>query len=220
MQRRGRALNDLQHGVLRTLGRLRFATEAQLAYWNGVGVSAVSKTLAKLIDAELVAVEKQSRPGIWRLTFAGAAVVRMPMPSGGRHSSWSVMAHACHVNEVEIRLRESIYKGFQFMSRLELLKQGFNPAWGEHAGSCGNQSIFVLVDDYAMTSDRIARSFARRHAPNPKYWPDAAGRVWGEVMQSYIVACTDPIHVETHRAYITKSQLPADVVSVPALWHT
>lgn len=220
MQRRSRALNELQHGVLRVLGRLRFATEAQMAYWNGVGVSAISKTLTKLSDAELVAVEKTSRPCIWQLSFAGAAVVRMPLPSGGRRSSWSVMAHACHVNEVEIRLRESTHQGFQFMSRLELLKQGFNPAWGEHAGLCDKQSIFVLVDDYAMTSDRIARSLTRRHTPNTKYWPDATGRVWGDVMQSYLVACTDPIHVETHRAYIAKSKLPADVVSVPALWHT
>jgi DNA-binding transcriptional ArsR family regulator len=216
---RRRVINRLQHEVLRTLGRLRFATESQLSYWTGVSISAISKALSRLLAAAYVQVEK-SRPAIWKLSAAGAALVRIPLPSGGRPASWSVMAHACHVNAVEILLRETTHKDFRFLPRIELLRQGFNPAFGEHAGISNNQSIFVLVDDYAMQSDRITRSFTRRHAPNRKYWPDPAGRVWGEVAQSYLVACTDPIQAETHRTYIAQERLPAEVVHVEALWRT
>ena len=212
------ALSDLQHRILTTLGRVGFATEAQLAYWGGVQVPAVSKALAKLVEARFVVGEAQVRPVIFRLTHAGARVARTRVASGRRYPSWSVMAHAGHTNQTEIALRAR-YPGLQFFDRLTLLKQGFNPAFGEHAGvDAGGVSSLVLVDDYLMGSERISRVWTRRHRPARAYWPAGTGREWREVVQRFIVATTDGRQAEAHTAWITDQGIPADVMTIKALW--
>lgn len=219
MKRAGQ-LNDTQRAALDTLGRVRFATEAQLAHWCGVGVPAINKTLSKLLDAGLVTVENNARPAVWRLSHTGARITNCPLPSGRRQASWSVMAQACHANETEILLREQ-YPGFQFLARRRLLAQGFNPAHGEHAGSdAARVSALVLVDDHLMPSERLTRAWTRRHAPDPKLWPDPAGKRWADVMQRYLVACTDERHAQQHQRWIDSHGLPADVVVIKALWRS
>lgn len=218
MLARRQPLNDLQHGILDTLGRVNYATAGQFAHWHQVSVSAISRVLAKLIDAGLVRCEDNSSPSIWRLSFRGASVIRTPLPAGRRYPSWSVMAHGCHRNATEIAL-QSRFPEFGFLSRLALMKQGFNPAHGEHAGvDTRGTSTFVLLDDYLMQPERIAHSWGRRHTPNRKYWPDPAGRVWGEVMQRFIIVSTDPLHLNNHREFLAEHPLPADLLYVEALW--
>lgn len=213
-------MRALDHEILSALGRLMYATTAQLAYWCHDTPLAIYKRLPILAEQNLIAGEEQVRPAVWRLTFAGARLINKPMPAGRRHASWSVMAHACHRNEVEITLRAT-RKGFHFLDRLSLLKSGLNPAHGEHAGvDDANVATFVLVDDYLMGSDRIARSWTRRHTPNPKYWTDPTGKIWGEVMQDYLVACTDERHAQTHTQWLESQAIPATVVNVKGLWRT
>lgn len=211
-------LKDLERGLLTTLARLKYATQAQLAYWCGTQVPAVSKTLAALQENGLVNAEKQVQPYIWRLTRAGADRLNKPMPAGRRHASWSVMAHACHANQVEIELRQN-HNDFRFFERLTLLKQGFHPSHGEHAGVDGNNtSMFVLVDDFYMQSERIRHHWKRDHRPSKKYWPHDKGRKWHEVMQRFIVACTDPKQMDVHADWLARQDLPVDVMHVKALW--
>lgn len=213
-------MRALDHEILTTLGRLMFATANQLAYWCDTTPLAIYKRLPVLVAENLIAGEEHARPAIWRLTFAGGRRVNKPMPAGRRHASWSVMAHACHRNASEISLRES-RRGFRFLDRLTLLKSGLNPAFGEHAGNDESDlSTFVLVDDYMMGSDRIARSWQRRHKPNPKYWPDPAGRVWRELAQDYLVVCTDEHHAERHRDWLASQSIPAEVLTIDPLWRS
>lgn len=218
MQRR-RRLNDLDHELLRQLARLRFATREQLAYWCKVHPATVSQRLQLLTEDGLVNGERQTSPAIWRMTFAGSTLLQVPMPAGRRQASWSVMAHTCHANQAEITLRDSVYSGFRLLDRLTLLRQGFNPAHGEHAGVDEKKvSYFVLLDDYAMQPERIGRSWRRRHAPNPKYWPDNTGKVWSEWVNNFVVITTDPERVTTHQQFATKNGLPADVLQMRHLW--
>jgi hypothetical protein len=215
---RQRPLIELDHRILKQLARMGYATVDQLAYWCDVARVSISRRLEVIRGLGLVRGEEQARPAIWYLTFAGGRLVRKPMPAGRRQASWSVMAHACHTNAAEIVLRQQ-YNGFRFLDRLSLLKQGFNPGHGEHgARDDDGTSYFVLVDDYAMTSDRIRRSWMRRHAPNSKYWPDPTGRCWSEVVHRFLVVSTDANNAVTHRAYIDSQALPADVLTIEPLW--
>jgi len=208
----------LHHGILKYLARVDFATRAQLAYWCKVQPSTISKAARQLLDLGLVRANLQTRPVIWYLSHAGAAMLNVTPPAARRRFSWSVMAHACHRNVLEVALHRR-QEGFRFLPRLSLLKQGFNPAHGEHAGiDAAHKSWFVLLDDYLMASGRIARSWRRRHTPNRKYWPDSTGRAWCDIMHRYVVACTDPMHAATHRAWISAHHIPADVIDIPALW--
>ncbi len=130
------------------------------------------------------------------------------------------MAHACHRNAVEIVLDRQ-RGGFRFLPRPVLWKQGFNPAHGERAGiDAAKISWLVLLDDYLMVSGRIARCWHRRHTPYPKYWPDLTGRAWCDVMQRFVVGCTDPAHAARHRTWIATHDIPAYVIDIPALWVT
>ena len=213
-------LASLHHEILRQLGRVHFATGTQLAHWCRVRPATISRATAWLSNLGLVHACVLPRPAIWTLSGAGAAVcVRTAFVRRSR-PSWSLMAHACHRNTLEIALDKQ-QGGFRFLSRAALLKQGFNPARGEHAGIDATEiSWLALLDDYLMASARIARVWRRRHTPNPRHWPDATGRAWCDVMQRYVIGCTDPVRAARHRAWIVAHDIPAYVIDIPALWST
>lgn len=206
--------------ILEQLTKIKFATPEQLSRLCNSKPQNISTAVNELINADLLGGSLLSRPMILHLTPAGYRRMGEPMPSGRRHSSWSVMAHACHVNAVaEILATEN--KGFRFLSRLALLKQGFNPGHGEHGATCDSgTSWFVLLDDYFMGSDRIKRSWTRRHTPNLKYWPDYTGHAWREVVQRFLVVTTDTDHAARHQKVILKERLPAKVLLIKPLWKT
>ena len=79
---------------------------------------------------------------------------------------------------------------------------------------------FILLDDYMMGSDRITRSWERRHTPNLKYWPDPTGRALNELAHHYLVVTNDLKQTERHNTWIEKAGLPAEVLTIPALWKT
>ena len=113
------------------------------------------------------------------------------------------------------------YSGFQFLPREALFKRGFHPAFGEHVAiDAAGTAWLVLLDDYFMNSERIARIWTRRHTPNMKYWPDFTGRRWCDTVNRFLVVSTDDLHAERHRKWIKKSIFPAEVMYMSALWKT
>lgn len=211
-------LKPLQGRVLGQLAAVQCATLDQLCNFCGSQKPHISTAAAALVEMGLVEVEQFVRPRILRISRQGCQLLGVPAPAGQRLPSWSVMAHACHLNELALVMAKAV-PGFRFASRLSLLKQGFNPGHGEHAAVDGSgMSWFVLLDDFLMGSDRIARAWRRRHTPNAKYWPDPTGRAWGEVMQRFLVVTTDEGQAERHRARIARDQLPAEVMTIKPLW--
>ena len=218
--RRPAQLASLHHEILCQLARVHFATGTQLAHWCRVRPATISRATARLSDLGLVHVCVLPRPAIW--TLSGAAATASPRTAFVQRScpSWSLMAHACHRNALEIVLDKQ-QGGFRFLSRTALLKQGFNPARGEHAGiDAAGISWLVLLDDDLMASARIARVWRRRHTPNPGHWPDATGRAWCNVIQRYVIGCTDPVRAARHRVWIAAHDMPACVTDIAALWPT
>ncbi len=216
--RRTATLPKLQNLILEQLAQLHYATPAQLERLCGVQRPAISKAVHNLLGAGLIDGTLQTRPMILHLISLGGKLLNVSLPAGKRQASWSVMAHACHLNEVQ-QLMAVKYPGFRFLSRPELLKQGLHPAFGEHGAQDGEgRSWFVLLDDYLMTSDRITRSWTRRHTPNKKYWPDHTGRAFRDVVQHFLVVSTDEQHAQRHREWILKSKLPAKVMQFTPLW--
>lgn len=212
------ALSPLQNQILAKLGELKFATPTQLEMLCAARQPAISKAVAVLLEEGLIDGYLHSRPAILHLTPVGGRLLDTPLPAGRRNASWSVMSHACHLSEVQTLMCQS-RPGFRVLPRDVLFKQGLFPAFGEHGAIDGEgKSWFVLLDDYLMTSDRISRSWTRRHTPNKKYWPDPTGRVWRDVAQRFLVACTDEQNTARHRAWILKNRLPADVVQLTPLW--
>jgi hypothetical protein len=128
------------------------------------------------------------------------------------------MSHACHANEAELALRTR-HAGFQLLDRITLLRHGLNPAHGEHAGvDATRAAFFVLLDDYRMQSERIEQAWTRRHAPHRAHFPDATGKAWREAVHHFYVVTTDPEREDLHRAFLIQRGLPAEVLSVKALW--
>ena len=216
--RRIARLTAVQNSILEQLARVQYATNKQLIYWCDVTASSISTSVHSLLNAGLIEGSLFSRPQLFYLTSAGARLVNVHLPAGGRHASWSVMAHACHLNAFEIAFAKQ-HQGFRIVSRLALLKQGLNPAHGEHAAVDGNKKTwFVLLDDYQMGSDRITRSWTRRHTPNLKHWPDPTGRAWNELAHHFLVVVTDHNQAERHNSWLEKYGIPATVFNIPALW--
>lgn len=216
--RRAATLPKLQNLILELLGQRQYATSAQLMLLCGVQAPAISKAVHALLNAGLIDGHLLARPMILHLSRLGARLLNVSLPAGNFQASWSVMAHACHLTELQQMMAEN-YPGFRFLTRQQLLKQGFNPAFGEHGGiDDAGTSWFVLLDDYLMTSDRITRSWTRRHTPNKKYWPDPTGRAFRDVAQRFLVVSTDEQHAQRHRAWILKSRLPAEVMQLAPLW--
>lgn len=216
--RRSASLPVAQKRVLEQLARVQFATPQQLARLANLQTSHTSVAIKELMNAGLLDGALQARPMILFLTTAGGRLLGVPMPSGRRRASWSVMAHACHLTAAAEMLAGQ-HVGFQFLSRHVLLTQGFNPGHGEHGAiDASGTAWFVLLDDYMMGSDRISRSWTRRHAPNRRYWPDHTGKAWCDVVQRFLVVCTDGDHAERHRQWVLKESLPADVAVIGTLW--
>ena len=204
-------LTARQREILCVLARVGFATAAQLAYWCRVQPQTVARAVQPLSRCGHVGVCAVPRPAIWRANSRGA---QAPVVS----VSWQHMAHVCRRNALEIVLDQRLGR-FRFLPRAALLRQGFNPAHGEHAGiDGGGRSWLVLLDDIRMASARIGRTWYRRHTPSPRHWPDPAGRCWGEVMQRFVVACTDPDQAQRHRIWIAAHDVPVTVINIPALW--
>jgi len=209
-------ISDTQERILSHLARVAFATSAQLRVWLDVDQSNISRALSDMVEQGLVETT-QNRPAVVYLTHAAYSILQQPMPAGERHASWSVMAHACHKNAFEILKNQQ--GEFRFLSRLSLLRQGLNPAHGEHAAlDEEGKTWFVLLDDYMMAPDRIKRSWSRRHTPNKKYWSDPTGRVWRDVAHHYVVVTTSEHQAERYRVYVADQGIPATVELVSAIW--
>ena len=218
--RRPPTMPRLQNLILEQLAQLQYATPPQLKRLCGSQQPDISRAVTALTEAGLIDGSLQTRPMILHLTSLGAKLLNVSLPAGKRHASWSVMAHACHLNELQ-QMMVNQHAGFRFLSRVELLKQGLHPAFGEHGAFDGKgRSWFVLLDDYLMTSDRITRSWTRRHAPNQKHWHDPTGRAWRDVVQRFLVVATDEEHAARHRQWIVESELPAEVMLLKSLWKT
>ncbi len=214
------ALSQTQNTILAKLGEVQYATPKQLQDWCGVKQSTIYDANNVLLNEGLIDGYLHSRPAILHLTTVGGRLLDRALPAGRRNASWSVMSHACHLSEVQTLMAAS-RPGFRMLSREDMFKQGLNPAFGEHGAiDDEGKSWFVLLDDYLMTSDRISRSWTRRHTPSKKHWPDPTGRVWRDVVQKFLVVSTDEPNAVRHRAWVLKNRLPADVVQLTPLWKT
>jgi hypothetical protein len=209
--------NATENRVLTALARVQFATAEQLSHWVGTSKQAVSLALKELNVAGLIEPGADTKPVIWLLTLAGAARMRVPMPSGRRHSSWSVMQNACHRNAVEIALGRE-HAGFRFLPRLSLYKLGFNPSHGEYAAVQDDGTTWlVLIDDYFMESRRIEHHWNREHRPPRKYWPEI-GRRWHNIANRYAVYTTNDDHRRRHEDFVRSTTIPVDVYELKPLW--
>lgn len=220
MLKRPIQLSDTQHELLLSLARLQYATVAQLVYWAGPQQPTVLKALQKLESYGLVQAERTSRPHIYAATSRGLRIVDAAIPNNRRFVSWSVMAHHCHRNAAEIRLREHFH-GFTFWPRQRLYPMGLNPAHGEHYGDNGQGvQALVLLDDYLMQSTRIPHAWERPHSPNTRYYDLAMGRIrrWQDVARQYILAVTDRVQYDKHKAYIRQHRLDTALLYVEGLW--
>lgn len=216
--RRSPTLPKLQNLILEQLAQVQYATSAQLQHLCGAQQPDISRAVTALIDAGLIDGRLLTRPMILHLTPISGKLLGIKLPARRQQASWSVMAQACHLNELQALMHKK-HAGFRYLSRVQLLKQGFNPAFGEHAAiDDAGTSWFVLLDDYQMTSDRISRAWTRRHTPSRKYWPDPTGRTWCDVAQRFLVVSTDEQHMVRHREWILKTSLPADVMHIKPLW--
>jgi hypothetical protein len=117
------ALNASQERLLQVLARAQFAIATQLAIWCGVSLRTISTNLGALYEMRLIETGSDTKPQIWRLTHAGGARMQVPMPSGRRYSSWSVMQNAVHRNAVEILLVQD-HPSFRFLTCHQLYKKG------------------------------------------------------------------------------------------------
>jgi hypothetical protein len=208
----------LQKKIMEQLHLVNYATNLQLAKLCNSYPSNISNAIKALLNVGYIDGSLLTRPMILHLTATGARYLKKPLPAGRRHASWSDMAHACHLNEIrEILFLEQ--KGFRFLIRQDLLKHGLNSAHGEHLGIDGaGKNWLVLLDDYGMASDRIKRSWVRKHTPVLKYWPDYTGRTWKDVVQRFLVVTTDKDQANRHLEYILENKLPADVKIIKPLW--
>ncbi len=210
-------LSPAQQTVLESFKRLGYATLNQVQYWSENTLAHVWRSLVYLQSGGLVECEKQVRPHVWKLSRMGSRLVGQPLPSGFRQSSWSVMAHICHRNQVEIFLRESL-SGFQFLKKTALLRLGLNPSHGEHAGKQEGKILFILLDDFLMGSDRITRVLSRAHKKNPKYCKLNRSVNWSMVLNDYLVVTTDRYQQTKHERWINKKNIKAELIYLPPLW--
>lgn len=208
-------LSETDFQILETLSRLHYATTHQLVYWLKPQRAALTKAASTLARCQLINIDKTQRPYILSLTRQGRRVLGLK-DHNRRYVSWSVMAHQCHRNEVEIRLRDT-FAGFTFQSREYCYKKGLNPAHGEHAAKDKqNHFYFLLLDDYLMGSERITHAWLRQHTPR-QHWPGDV-RHWSDVADQYIVTTTSIPQLVLHRAYALKHQINAQVICVDPLW--
>ena len=217
-----------RESILDVLSHNDFATPAQLANMCGVQVPAISKAMQQLASQSLIVIESGFRPAILRLSCTGARTMDKMLTSGKRTPSASVQQHACHRNEIG-RVLSDKYPGFKWTPRLQLFKHGLRPAIGEHGAIDQlGRSYLVLLDDYCMASNRILRTWARRHAPDMNHYHEHTGQRWCDLANHFIVATTSTKQAERHQKWIGRHhkdcknpelRLPdIEVISVDPLW--
>ena len=213
-------LSERDSCLIQTLARLKFATREQLAYWCSIPSITVFRRLTYLQSAKLIDSDANHRPTIWTVKNLAASVMLTSLPSGGRRSSWSVMAHACHRNAVEILLNEAKdSKGFRFLDRQFFWKRGLNPGHGEHGGiDDAKRAYLVLLDDYLMKPERISHTWERPHHPPRKFISGNRSVSWSKIVNHYIVATTDEFRAAQHAAWIERHEIPARVITIKPLW--
>ena len=213
-------LNDVDRCLLKSLARVKFATRTQLAHWCGVHPSSASKRLIRMESANMITSDDHQQPTIWSIKHSAAALMLTSMPAGGRRASWSVMAHTCHRNAVEILLgAENATQGFRFLERQFFWRRGLNPAHGENGGvDQDKRAYLVLLDDYLMKPDRIGHTWARAHKPPRQYFDGHRNITWSEIVNHYLVVTTDEVRAEQHAAWIERHTIPARVLTIKPLW--
>lgn len=213
-------LLDVDKCLLEHLARLKFSTREQLSYWCESPAKTVFRRLAALEEAHLVSSDKQNRPFIWTIKNLAAAIMLTTTPAGGRRASWPAMSHACHANEVEIKLNKAPdSKGFHFVDRVTLFKRGLNPGHAEHGGIDDEKKAYlVLVDDYMMKPDHIGHSWERAHHPPREFFSGNRAFTWSKIVNRYIVATTDELRAAKHTAWIMRHEIPARVIIIKPLW--
>lgn len=211
----------LDQCIIQTLARVKFATRDQLAYFCKAKPITVFTRLVVLEGGGLISADKHHRPNIWTIKRLAAKIMHQPMPAGRRRASWSVMSHACHVNEVEILLdRSKDSKGFRIISDRRILwGRGLNPGHGEHGGIDEAKTAYlVLIDDYSMPPERIAHSWEREHHPPRKFFSGNRALSWSKIVNRFIVATTDDLRAEQHAIWIERHKIPASVITIKPLW--
>jgi hypothetical protein len=191
--------------IMQQLSMNDFATPAQLATFCEVQMPAISKATKQLQTQRMVVLEEGFRPSVLRLSFKGARMMGKVLSSGKRNPSAAVQQHACHRNEVALALSK-IYPGFQWTTKKQLLVHGLRPAQGEHAATDDNGTAhLVLLDDTLMASNRIARSWTRRHTPDTNHYPVHNGQRWCDLANNFVIATTSDAQAQRHQQWIVKT---------------
>jgi hypothetical protein len=214
--------------IMQQLSMNDFATPAQLATFCDVQMPAISKATKQLQTQRMVVLEEGFRPSVLRLSFKGARMMGKVLSSGKRSPSAAVQQHACHRNEVALILSKK-YPGFQWTPKAQLLAHGLRPALGEHAATDhSGRAHLVLLDDYQMASNRIARSWTRRHAPDTNHYPVHNGQRWCDLANNFVIATTCDVQAGRHQKWIVKANksrregetsLPEiEIITIKPLW--
>jgi len=215
--------------IMAQLSMNDFATPAQLATLCDVQMPAISKATKQLQSQRMIVTEEGFRPAVLRLSFKGARMMGKVLASGKRSPSASVQQHACHRNEVALILSKK-YAGFQWTPKSQLLTHGLRPALGEH-GATDNSGCahLVLLDDYQMVSNRILRSWTRRHTPDSNHYPVHNGRRWCDLANNFVIATTSNDQADRHRHWVEGAykilragdeRLPKiEIIKIKPLWN-
>ena len=188
--------------IMQQLSMNDFATPAQLATFCDVQMPAISKATKQLQTQSMVVLEEGFRPSVLRLSFKGARMIGKVLSSGKRSPSAAVQQHACHRNEVALALSKK-YPGFQWTPKKQLFAHGLRPAQGEHAATDNSgRAHLVLLDDYQMASNRILRSWTRRHTPNTNHYPIHTGQRWCDLANNFVIATTSIEQADRHQQWI------------------
>ena len=215
-------LSEVDQCLLQQLARCKFATREQLCHWcDKSHKTTILRHLMKLEDIGLISADAHQEPNIWKIERQGAALMLEKMPSGGRPPSWSVMAHGCHRNAVEILLdTQAESRGFRFLDKQAFWKMGLNPAHGENPGvDASNKAYLVLLDDYGMMPNRIRHTWERRHKPSLSHFEGNRVMQWKQFVNAFIVATTNPIRAEQYEKYVKQFAIPATILKIESIWN-
>jgi len=214
--------------IMQQLSMNDFATPAQLATFCDVQMPAISKATKQLQTQSMVVLEEGFRPSVLRLSFKGARMMGKVLSSGKRSPSAAVQQHACHRNEAALILSKK-YPGLQWTPKAQLLAHGLRPALGEHAATDhSGRAYLVLLDDYQMASNRIARSWTRRHTPDTNHYPVHNGQRWCDLANNFVIATTSIEQADRHQQWIEGTykilidgddRLPEiEIIKIEPLW--
>lgn len=211
---------DARIALARQVARLFFCTMEHIQYWAGDNrhPSRVYEMVNVLVDAGLIEKNKTMQPYIYSLTRQGYRFANLKAPTGSRYRSWSAITHRCYANTAEIRLR-SRYPQFQWLSHPAIQSLGLFPAFGEHFGRDGNNTVFCLVDDYNMDSSRISHALTRNHKPSKRFFDFSyAIPKWPDVASLVAVATISESQADAHKDYMKKHGIKAAMIRLEQLW--